>query len=192
MKLRKLHLGSGKNIIRGWDNLDFNPPRGAIYTDLRKPLSYVSNSVSHIFSEHFLEHLDEVQGFKLLKECYRVLAEGGHIRIGTPDLALYVDSYLNWKPRDFDGDLFADGVVFINYAMLGEASGTSHSYIGKLGKAPGINHRFIYDFNHLKGKLEKIGFKKVKRVEHRSSEIPEFDKLEFHGPRRDLIIEAEK
>ena len=71
--MKKLHLGCGFQILKGWDNID-NVPRtkGIIIHDLTKPLSYAENSVDFIFNEHFIEHLTDGEGFNFLKECFRV------------------------------------------------------------------------------------------------------------------------
>src|SRR5688572_30010076 len=120
--MKKLHLGSGGNIFPNWDNLDLNGAGGATVCDLSQPLAYPDGSVSHIYSEHFIEHLDEVDGFNLMKECYRVLAPGGKLRFSCPDLQQYVELFLDWDSASAeDKKLFGSGANFLNYAILGEA-----------------------------------------------------------------------
>ncbi len=58
----KLHLGSGTNLIKGWENLDLEPRKGAILCDLSKPLPYKTDSVDKIFTEHVIEHLEKKDG----------------------------------------------------------------------------------------------------------------------------------
>ncbi len=119
--MKKLHLGSGGHLLRGWDNLDINPQSGAIHCDLTKQLPYPKDSVQYIFTEHFIEHIDELDGLKLLRNCYRVLVPGGKLRITCPDLRRYIEAYLDWQPSPADAKRFRNGTQFLNYAMLGEA-----------------------------------------------------------------------
>ena len=55
------------------------------------------NSVLHIFSAHFFEHVDDATARNLLKESYRVLAPGGYIRIIVPDIAKLIQRYQEGK-----------------------------------------------------------------------------------------------
>ncbi len=44
-----------------------------------------------------IEHTPYPQGFLMLSECYRILREGGIIRIITTNLAFLIDLYKNDK-----------------------------------------------------------------------------------------------
>lgn len=90
---KKLHVGCGKNILSGFDNLDFywwRSDRNIIQCDLRMGLPLQSNSYDYIFSEHTLEHLMPNDALQMLSECYRVLRPGGTLRLVVPDLDKYV------------------------------------------------------------------------------------------------------
>lgn len=188
--MKKLNLGSGGQILPGWDNLDIHG--AAIHCDLRKPLPYADNSVSHIFSEHFIEHLDEVDGFNLMRECYRVLIPGGKLRFCCPDLEQYVKAYLDWaSDSKADKHMFSSGANFLNYAILGEAM-NGIRYMSPVTQSTDHGHRYYYDEREMKSKLEKIGFKNVVRCVSGQSEVPELRSLERRPPMRDLIIEATK
>ena len=96
--MKKLHLGCGKRLLKGWINIDSQKGKGAdLVRDLCKPLPYKNKSCNFIYSEHFIEHINETQGYKLMAECYRVLCPGGRIRIVTPDMKQYVKCYLDWE-----------------------------------------------------------------------------------------------
>lgn len=188
--MKKLNLGSGGHILFGWDNLDLHGR--AIHCDLRKPLPYANASVSFVFSEHFIEHLDEVDGFNLMKECFRVLVPGGKLRFSCPDLKQYVEAYLDWaadsKPEK---EKFSNGVNFINYAMLGEAQG-GIKYLSPIGISFDHGHRYYYDENEMRRKLLAAGFQNVERCSWKESTTPELRNLEWRRPMRDLIVEATK
>lgn len=188
--MKKLNLGSGEHVIDGWDNLDLVSP--AIICDLTKPLPYADASVSHIFSEHFIEHLDEVDGFLLMKECCRVLISGGKLRFCCPDLRQYVDAYLDWsKDSKPDKEQFTNGVNFINFAILGEAK-NGLKYLSPIDTSRDEGHKYYYDEDELRRKLTAAGFCNVIRCEWKKSNIPEFQNLEWRKPMRDLIVEATK
>jgi len=190
--MTKLNLGSGGKLIPGWDNLDINPLPGVLRCDLTKPLHYKPNTVTHIYSEHFLEHLDEVDGFNLLKQCYRVLKPGGHIRLCLPDLEQYVQMYLDWdKLSDTEKSRFPSGANYLNYAMLGE-HWSGMKYLNEMKHSKNIGHKYYYDFSELNRKLHDIGFVSIKRCEHRQSEVPEFSGIERRAATKDLIVEAIK
>jgi len=189
--MKKLHLGSGGHVIHGWDNLDLKTSPGVIRCDLTKPLPYPDASVSYIFSEHFIEHIDEVDGFNLLKQCYRVLAPGGKVRIACPDLRQYVEAYLNWDPASLDGKSFSSGTNYLNYAILGEAK-KGLRYLSPIARSTDHGHRYYYDEPELALKLQMAGFVNPVRCQFHQSETLELRGLEKRAPKRDMIIEATK
>ena len=52
----KLHAGCGNKIRKNWINVDLK--NGDIQCDLSKHIPLDGNSCTHIFHEHFLEHLE--------------------------------------------------------------------------------------------------------------------------------------
>ncbi|RJR08391.1 methyltransferase domain-containing protein [Candidatus Parcubacteria bacterium] len=187
----KLNLGSGGHRLAGWANLDISNT-AEIRCDLRGPLPYNTETVSYIFSEHFIEHLDEVDGFKLFKECYRVLVPGGKLRISCPDLEQYVKAYLNWKNEArADSKMFNSGTNYLNYAILGEAL-NGIKYLSPITTSCDHGHKYYYDFDELSTKLQKVGFKDVERCQWKVSTTPQLANLEYRQPLRDLIVEATK
>ena len=91
-----LQIGSGSNLIDGFDNLDFYSVRGRgakIATDLRFPLPYDDRAYDGAFSEHTLEHLRSADALQLLREVRRVLKPGSVFRVVVPDLAQYIAFY---------------------------------------------------------------------------------------------------
>lgn len=77
-------------ICVDWEGADFN-------IDLKKmdSLPFQDESMRLIYTAHLLEHLgyDAVQ--RVLKECFRVLRNGGGIRIEVPDANLFLEAYKN-------------------------------------------------------------------------------------------------
>lgn len=84
----KLNLGSGKNLLEGFVNVDkystFSPD---VVHDLEKfPWPFLDNSVSEIVMNHSLEHLGENSDcfLAIISEIYRVAANGCILRINVP------------------------------------------------------------------------------------------------------------
>lgn len=84
---RRLNLGCGHNVLRGWLNVDLEGGRhGKTFMDALKPYPIPGQSIDAILCEHLIEHLPREGGRYLLGEAFRVLKPGGAIRIVTPDL----------------------------------------------------------------------------------------------------------
>src|SRR6202158_1003311 len=91
----RLNLGSGRSSLSGWINCDLNPFASPdIWVDLRDRWPLRDESVEAIYIRHCLEHFDESDGLRFLKQCGRVLRNGGAIRIGVPSLEAAITEYL--------------------------------------------------------------------------------------------------
>src|SRR5262249_44716119 len=85
LPMSRLHLGCGPQILPGWVNLDnVKYPGVDKVVDVTKELPY--KEVSHIFGEHFIEHLAYPNALALMRECRRVLRDDGVLRLSTPNL----------------------------------------------------------------------------------------------------------
>ena len=80
----KLNLGCGKRIKKGWINVDIAKIDGIdIVHDLNKfPYPFNDCSVDYILLDNVLEHLDNP--LAVMNECYRILKNGGKIKINVP------------------------------------------------------------------------------------------------------------
>lgn len=168
----RLHLGCGPVTPAGWVNVDaalgarlaktgplfrllralgvlrLDWPRDITLHDLRRPLPWPDASAEAIYSSHTLEHLDREEGERLLRECGRVLAPGGVMRIVVPDLAALVDAYEK-------GELPATGFVErlgVGFAQPGD--GRLKRRLAPLFRFP---HRCMYDAESLLGILRDAG-----------------------------------
>lgn len=191
-RIRKLQIGSGKNILKGWLNTDIHSNKDIVYLDGTKKFPFPDCTFDYVFSEHFVEHIEYQDCVRFVKECYQVLKAGGKIRISTPDfrflIELYTDNktdlqkrYIAWRVKNFQIIRNYQDAFFINQFFRGD-------------------HRFIYDYKALKDILEKCGFcnitrctpekstdKNLRGIEQHSHFIPgEFNKLES------MVIEGRK
>ena len=169
-KVLKLHIGSGKNVIKDWLNCDISPLSfKVVFADVRNKFLINDNVIDYIFSEHMIEHINYKDGLKMLTECYRVLKPGGKIRITTPDLNTLIeilkndkniyDNYIKWSHKE-NNLINANSIeVFNNFFQS-------------------WGHKFIYDKNFLKTNLQEIGFKNLKYFKLKISDDYHFENLE--------------
>lgn len=80
----KLNIGCGAKIREGYEGLDAKDYGQQFVHDMRHPLPFEDESIEEIFSEHFLEHMDEPD--KALAEMARVLQKRGLIILIVPGL----------------------------------------------------------------------------------------------------------
>lgn len=96
--------GLGTDIV-GVHNADTVTRRGGIYRidgtalftelDITEPLPFEDGCLEWVFAEHLIEHVTLTAGLGWLKEVRRILAPGGVVRLTTPDLKVYAQSYVN-------------------------------------------------------------------------------------------------
>jgi SAM-dependent methyltransferase len=171
----QLHLGSGKQHLDGWVNID-NQPLPGVDRVLDVTLGLPFEDVGFIFAEHFIEHLNYVDALVLLRECRRALRDDGVLRLSTPNL---------------------DWVWASHYALgLGEPEQVKACF--DLNRAfRGYGHAFLYNERTLAATLHDAGFASVVRCGYGESAHPELRGLERHEQSPDwgslshiLIVEA--
>ncbi len=181
-----VHLGCGNALLPGWVNVDCYPPRvqpgiEVLTVDMRTGLPFSDKCARAVFSEHFLEHLPvQIVGEVILPEIYRVLAPGGHVRIGVPNGEYFIDRYLQYRNGQQDPLFEQHREGSTPMTMLNEVA---HSY----------GHYFLYDFETMRLMLEKVGFRDVRRGEPGRTDVPEFvgnDRLDDWRRAMTLYVEA--
>ncbi len=123
----RLNLGCGLQAPEGWINIDRSPsitldrmrpikrllhrvgilrdehmvawPTNIKQLDLLQPLPYRDGSVQAIYSSHTLEHLYYDDATRLLRECHRVLSEGGMLRLALPDAVQMASRFVEAQPE---------------------------------------------------------------------------------------------
>lgn len=171
-----LHLGCGPNVLAGWVNMDIEPRPGVVAWDLNRGLPFENESVSLIYSEHMIEHLDFTHATTLFQECFRALGPGGILRLSTPDLAVLVDAYSKRSVAEWQD--------------VGWVAQTPCDLMNEGMRSWG--HQYVFDSEKLVRCLESAGFQKVQAAPWRASSIAQLKNLEtrpFHG---ELIFEAQK
>lgn len=146
----RLELGSGiKKGINGFTTVDL---LGAdIHRDLRDGIPLADNTVTEIYTSHMLEHIPYAQLLVFLRECRRVLKDGGRLSVCVPNSRYYIQAYINrtyflspdryYQPSIVDTGSYLDQVNYIAY-MSGE-------------------HCYMFDEENLVNTLRKSGFSSV-------------------------------
>lgn len=80
----KLNLGCGRNILKGWINLDISKEvKPDVCHNLNEfPYPFKDNKFDYIFADNVLEHLDNL--IPTLEELSRITKESGTIEIIVP------------------------------------------------------------------------------------------------------------
>jgi predicted SAM-dependent methyltransferase len=177
---RRVHIGSGDHHLSGWINIDFDPVMNIeVAADLRRDFPLRADSVDLIHSEDFIEHVDEADGKRALRECHRVLRRGGVMRLLAPDLRAIVQeiyirrdpAHLRWCGAYLDAPSPCEALN-MHMRMSGD-------------------HRFIYDEEHLTAVLREIGFD-VRRAHYNWSSVPELRFLDLRDFGLNLFLECVK
>jgi predicted SAM-dependent methyltransferase len=155
----RLHIGCGQEAIAGWTNVDNHALPGVDRVlDVRKGLPF--RSVSAIYAEHFLEHLGLDEGLGFLKECRRVLAPSGVLRLSTPNL--------DW--------------VYATHYRTSQVSAeeTLHDCLQLNRAFHGWGHQFLYNRATLSAVLKAAGFATVRFQRYGQSDVAELSGIERH------------
>ncbi len=91
----KLHIGCNKTSLEGFVNIDVRKTKSTdIVTNSWELQMFKSESVSHIYSRHTIEHLTLHEAHLTFKEWYRVLKSDATINIIVPDLHFHAKQLL--------------------------------------------------------------------------------------------------
>jgi predicted SAM-dependent methyltransferase len=141
-----LNLGSGPRGIASphWINVDGFPDKNVQYlVDLSRPLPIPDGSFAGVFSEHVQEHFSLEDGIALIRECHRILAPGGHLRLIMPDGEKLMRTYFD-DPRS---------LLARRPAPSGQPMESINNYFRQR-----YEHQCLYDFALAKFALETSGF----------------------------------
>jgi predicted SAM-dependent methyltransferase len=208
----RLHLGCGLTTPAGWINIDGSwnarlakhpvlrrlasslrlistdkasiPWAATIFIhDVRKPLPFPDDSAEVIYSSHLLEHLYSDEARKLIRECFRVLAAGGVLRIVVPDLGAIIREYLGEKPigehsRELESMQPADRVN--RRLLMRTPAAPNGNFLNRIYTEwkNFHEHKWMYDCNSLKALLESAGFVEVAEMPMHTSRITGIEEIE--------------
>jgi len=175
----KLHIGCGERYIPGFIHIDARKlPHVDYVTPAHKLDMFKDGSVDLIYACHILDHLGRNDVDIVLKEWYRVLVQGGILRLAVSDFEKLVEVYQ--KKRDLK-------------LLLGPLLGRQDY--------PENTHFMIFDYAYLSEVLTAAGFKNIRRYDWRQTVHKDYDDLsqayiphmdKEHGILISLNVEAEK
>jgi SAM-dependent methyltransferase len=123
--------------------------------DCRKRLPLPDSSVDHILCSHFLEHVYPNEAAAILEDFHRVLKGGATMHIVVPDLEALIEAYIE---RRRSGSTTA-GDEFLRDSLLTRPSRGSMKYrILELLGGFGLQHRWMYDRDTMRTRIEQLGF----------------------------------
>jgi predicted SAM-dependent methyltransferase len=146
-----------------------------IHHDLLYGIPFGAGVAPNIYSSHFLEHLTKPEATALLHECYRVLQNGGTLRIVVPSLDVEVGEMRAAIDRYDQGDRLP-----VMQYLTWQPGFTS----------PYAVHRHMYDFDDLAGLLASVGFVDIVEQTFGSGRMP--DVAELDNRAKSLFVEASK
>jgi predicted SAM-dependent methyltransferase len=152
----KLHIGGGWTLFEGWLNVDIATIPGVMWMDATQPFPFPDGTFHYVYSEHMIEHVPYEKGAHMLRECFRVMRQGGAIRLITPDLSAILglhspelsaeqERYLQWFCQTF----------------VPERPPSAASAINAMVRLWG--HQFIYDEQTLAETMRSAGFTSIHR-----------------------------
>lgn len=167
----RLNLASGFHPKPGWINIDLTHPTADLRLDLRERLPFPTGSVSAIYCEHFLEHLefasigdstawqleppnDPSEALDFLRECWRVLQPNGICDLVVPDGESIILEYAHRCTRPFPA-----------YEWWGPKWCVTPMQCVNYVFRQGREHKYAYDFETLERALSLVGFTQVRRRE---------------------------
>lgn len=172
-----VELGCGPNIRPDFYCVDsYWRPGLNMCWDITCGLPFSDQSIGGIFTEHCIEHITLGDFIRLAAELRRVLIPGASVRVVVPSLELYARHLLEKLPMPHSED--DQGHGFYAPAMSVNRIFYSHG------------HKFIYDFETMRGVLERVGFSRIEQCEFGKSHDP---RLQIDAPERrieSLYVEA--
>ena len=174
---RLVHVGCGVERLDGWINVDYELfPSVDVVADMRDALPF--RNVEAVFAEHFLEHLTLAAGLSFLESAHDALADGGWLRLTTPNL---------------------DWVWFTQYRLDAPAAEARLQAIGLNRGFHAWGHRFLWNRALLEEALRCCGFEDVTTRGRGESAAPFLRGIERHEPYPDygsvthvIVVEARK
>jgi predicted SAM-dependent methyltransferase len=173
--IRKLQLGAGGNDATGWLNTDIEPFGKEVYLDATRRYPFPDATFQYVFSEHVIEHVPWEAGVAMLKECYRVLAKGGKVRIVTPNLAKFIQLLTD------DTNVEAQRFITAKLRLHDwPDSPVAAGYIFNR-QVRDWGHQFLYDPSTLRKSLELAGFRQITEYRVNEKTDPVFQEAEIRA-----------
>lgn len=170
--LAKINLGSGHWKLEDWVNVDLDlESQPDVCADLAGGLPFASGVARLMHTEDFIDQLTLENAEAFLRECHRILAPGGVLRVLTPDMRRLAQLYL-----DDPEQLKSLWKRFVGVPLMLDSAGE----VFNLGMRF-AGHTFLYDEETFKALAARCGFD-ARRVDYRQSEEPGLCNLDLRSP----------
>lgn len=153
----KLHIGGGWRRLDGWLNTDLDLIPDVMRMDATQRFPFKDRTFQYVYTEHMIEHVSHPKGVDMLRECHRVMREGGVIRVITPNLAAILGLYSSDRRADQQEYL----LWFCQTFVPQECSPNAVSAINAMFRLWG--HQYIYDEDTLADTMRAAGFSSITR-----------------------------
>ena len=144
-KCKMINIGCGTVFHQDWINLDLVSMDPSVKVwDLRRGFPFPDHSIDVCYSSHFLEHLSQAETSQVLHDCFRVLRQGGIIRLVVPDLEAVVNAYLDsLRQVDYGDSLSIDKHEWMTIELIDQMVRTQTG--GAMGRylRSGKNREFV-------------------------------------------------
>jgi predicted SAM-dependent methyltransferase len=181
---RHLHLGCGPKYLPAFVNIDGNLfNKIDLWLDVRNGLPFRANSADSVYSTHMFEHFFPDELKRLLSECFRVLKNGGGVRLIVPSLESAITAYtqqrIDWFDDSFPRHFDSLGGRFSNFVFCEG------------------QHRTAFDFGYLNEVLREVGFREVEKSAEGVSrlygaDVPPYQPTDSKELPHSLYVEAFK
>jgi ubiquinone/menaquinone biosynthesis C-methylase UbiE len=144
--MKKLHLGCGSKLLKGYINVDVREETNCdVIDNISKLSKFKNNDVDVIYACHVLEHFTRAEYKNVLGRFKEVLKDGGTLRLAVPDFKQISNLYnkKEYTLKQLMGLLYGGQTYAENF------------------------HYVAFDFVTLKKDLEELGFKNIQRWDWR-------------------------
>lgn len=161
-------------------------PTLTLHYNVTKGVPLDSDSLLGINMSHILEHFTREEGLKVLKECHRVLAPGGVLRVSCPDLLVYAKAYVARDSSFYDSTAIRMACCYEGLITYGDRF-ISKAYDNDNG------HKWFYDAESAMQLLQLAGFTKLRQSFLHDSVLPNIEEVEpaYRAP-ESFYVEAIK
>ena len=137
--------------------------------DIGQPLPFADGTVSWVYAEHLIEHVPLPTAVSWLTEVRRVLRPDGLLRLTTPDLAKYIEGYLEGS-KFFAKHRRRVGLAIGGAPAMPARNSFMFNQIFYL-----YGHRWLYDLQELQYVLGQAGFDPAAVIEcgYREGSLPD-------------------
>lgn len=159
----RVNVGCGPKLqLPGWWNTDIREFDGIDQVmDAAAPWPFAPRSLSYVYGEHFLEHLDVLDALRFLRFAGESLRIGGRLRLSTPNLEWVIATHFRLDSTP-DEQRWRDTIS------------TNRAFYG-------WGHRFLWSRELLEFVVLRAGYASVAFPAYGESTDPELRSLEQHG-----------